>query len=455
MTPFGTLVALAGAEAFLGLLFATLFFRLSRIYRRADLRFWTRAWISLLLHLAAVVVDDLLGRAGFGPGNPLRALSVAAYVATSTVAMVWLGLGAATFVSSLNPSRGMVRQVVGAAIAFGAMVGAAIWFLPIPADRVEFVREGLRAGVAAVIAAAVAAYTWHHGQRGSEGALLTKLGLTGLAVSQLHYAVVATLYRGEQGLTWPIAYFAVGDVLVWVLLGLGAIFWLLEQERAKVAEGALVRAELESDLRRRDLRFEAIVNGVQDLIIVLDATGKVTFSGHRESPVTRFTAEEVVGTSLEWHVHPEDLGQVRRAFGAALARPRETVSMLCRVRTRAGGWVTLECVAQNRLDEPGIQGILVTARDVTERLRLEAELEHAKRMESIGRLAGGVAHDFNNLLTVITGNASLGRDRLEPGAPGYRELTEVETAAAKAAALTRQLLSFARRQVVEPRTEDL
>jgi CheY-like chemotaxis protein len=76
-------------------------------------------------------------------------------------------------------------------------------------------------------------------------------------------------------------------------------------------------------------------------------------------------------------------------------------------------------------------------------------------MESIGRLAGGIAHDFNNLLTVISGNAEMGRASVAPGAPAHDELAQIAAAADRAAALTRQLLSFARRQVVEPRTLDL
>jgi nitrogen-specific signal transduction histidine kinase/CheY-like chemotaxis protein len=101
-------------------------------------------------------------------------------------------------------------------------------------------------------------------------------------------------------------------------------------------------------------------------------------------------------------------------------------------------------------------------RDVTERLRAEAvrrrleeQLQHAVKMESIGRLAGGVAHDFNNLLTAILGNLELANDRLR-GDDGVRELLgEVRQAAMSAAGLTRQLLAFSRRQIVEPRLVDL
>jgi signal transduction histidine kinase/ActR/RegA family two-component response regulator len=94
-----------------------------------------------------------------------------------------------------------------------------------------------------------------------------------------------------------------------------------------------------------------------------------------------------------------------------------------------------------------------TLQDITELWRARTELQHAQRMESLGRLAGGVAHDFNNLLTAILGNLSLAADAAGAGLAEY--LTEIERAAESAAALTRQLLSFSRRQVIEPRVLDL
>jgi signal transduction histidine kinase len=92
------------------------------------------------------------------------------------------------------------------------------------------------------------------------------------------------------------------------------------------------------------------------------------------------------------------------------------------------------------------------ATDETDRRRLEAQLLHAQRMESIGRLAGGIAHDFNNLLTVIMSHAIFASQSPETAA---EDLMAIERAAARAADLTRQLLTFARRQVVEPRVIDV
>jgi PAS domain S-box-containing protein len=99
--------------------------------------------------------------------------------------------------------------------------------------------------------------------------------------------------------------------------------------------------------------------------------------------------------------------------------------------------------------------MLLVFNDVTERRALERQLLQSRKMEAIGRLAGGIAHDFNNLLTVIIGYLSLMQSRMGPDFPQRAELCEVKEAAEKAAALTRQLLAFSRRQVLDPRVFDL
>ena len=96
-----------------------------------------------------------------------------------------------------------------------------------------------------------------------------------------------------------------------------------------------------------------------------------------------------------------------------------------------------------------------TSMDTTRRHELEEQLLHSQRMEATGHLAGGIAHDFNNLLTVIMSYSELGRFALEPSHPSYESLEQINVAAQRAAALTRQLLIFARREVVDPKVVDL
>ena len=99
-----------------------------------------------------------------------------------------------------------------------------------------------------------------------------------------------------------------------------------------------------------------------------------------------------------------------------------------------------------------IEGLI---EDVTEQRSLESQFRQAQRMEAVGRLAGGVAHDFNNVLTAITGYSELLLDELQPGDPKRRDVEEIKAAGQRAAALTRQLLAFSRKQVLQTRVLDV
>jgi len=111
--------------------------------------------------------------------------------------------------------------------------------------------------------------------------------------------------------------------------------------------------------------------------------------------------------------------------------------------------------SSNPIQFRGKRARLVMATDVSEKKRLEAQLLQAHRLEAVGRLAGGVAHDFNNLLGVITGYSELLLKDLGPQHPGSKRVDEIQKAAEQAAGLTRQLLAFSRKQVLQPRILDV
>ena len=124
-------------------------------------------------------------------------------------------------------------------------------------------------------------------------------------------------------------------------------------------------------------------------------------------------------------------------------------------------WTRWECRPWYEADG-SVGGIIVYTEVITERRRaeedrraLEAQLQQAMKMEAIGRLAGGVAHDFNNLLTAISGNVELALLDLDPASRAAASLQEARRASDSAASLTRQLLTFSRKQIVDPRPIDL
>ncbi len=106
-------------------------------------------------------------------------------------------------------------------------------------------------------------------------------------------------------------------------------------------------------------------------------------------------------------------------------------------------------------DQGRIANYVAVKRDVSARLHLEDQLVQARKMESVGRLAGGIAHDFNNMLGIVLGYAELAKRRIEPDNPAQKALDQILLAAERSSDLVRQLLTFARRQPIEPRVLDL
>ncbi len=156
-------------------------------------------------------------------------------------------------------------------------------------------------------------------------------------------------------------------------------------------------------------------------------------------------------------VHPEDRGALDAAVRAALSAPppRSRYEHAYR-HIRADGTVRWHHATGSVLHHDGEPRLMLGAvRDVTDRRRLEDRLLQSQKLEAVGRLAGGIAHDFNNMLTAIMSGASLVQLQLADPDKARAHLADVQAAAQKSAELTRQLLTFARMQVVEPRRVDL
>jgi two-component system cell cycle sensor histidine kinase/response regulator CckA len=168
-----------------------------------------------------------------------------------------------------------------------------------------------------------------------------------------------------------------------------------------------------------------------------------------------FQADEWLANSRGWirHVHAEDHRVVEQAEAASERGERYQAEY--RVIRKDGRviWVSdTAVVVPGSGAHPLMEGIIV---DITDRKQLEGQLQQARRMEAVGRLAGGIAHDFNNLLTIIKGYTELALMRVK-GMPELKtDVERIEDAAERAAGLVRQLLAFSRRQVLQPKVLDL
>jgi signal transduction histidine kinase/CheY-like chemotaxis protein len=137
------------------------------------------------------------------------------------------------------------------------------------------------------------------------------------------------------------------------------------------------------------------------------------------------------------------------------AEPGATRRIELHARRSDGTWRLFEAVARNLLDVPAVHGIVVNSRDITDSRRLEEQFFQAQKLESVGRLAGGVAHDFNNLLIGVLGYADFLEEGIREGKPSLEDLAEIRKAGERARDLTRQLLAVARRQVIRPQVIDV
>jgi two-component system, cell cycle sensor histidine kinase and response regulator CckA len=155
-------------------------------------------------------------------------------------------------------------------------------------------------------------------------------------------------------------------------------------------------------------------------------------------------------------VHPDDRARAHQNVDACLRGEAPEIAFEHRVVGSDGSLRWVEHRGRAFRDETGTAVRMAgTSMDTTRRHELEEQLLHSQRMEATGHLAGGIAHDFNNLLTVIMSYSELGRFALDPAHPSYESLEQINVAAQRAAALTRQLLIFARREVVDPKVVDL
>lgn len=263
-------------------------------------------------------------------------------------------------------------------------------------------------------------------------------------------------------------------------------------------------AELQASLNAlqdREIRFRSLIENASDIITIMNEEGRIDYESPAVERILGFRVEELVGRIAFDFVHPDDRPAVVEAFNTHAQSTEAWTTIDFRFRHKDGSWRTLAATSRNLLHHPAVQGVVVNSRDITERQRAEAALQHshqelekrvaertaeligantrlkqeiaereavirqketlqaqllkAKKMEAIGTLAGGIAHDFNNLMMGIQGNASLLRLELDAHPELAERLEMIEAFVQSGAHLTRQLLGFARMGKYEVRSTDI
>jgi PAS domain S-box-containing protein len=212
---------------------------------------------------------------------------------------------------------------------------------------------------------------------------------------------------------------------------------------------------LEDELCRSREWFQAVLQASRDGIVVED-DDRVTYANQAAARLYGYgDPAEMIGLPVSLFQMPEDAVRMRE-YGVRRVRGESAPAVyLFKGRHRDGSLLTLEA-SVSTCEVGGKCYVITVLRDIAERTALEEQLRRAQKMEAIGRLAGGVAHDFNNLLTIVNGYAELLLlDGAVANPESVRMLAEVKRAGERAAALTRQLLAFGRKTVLQPRILDL
>ena len=218
---------------------------------------------------------------------------------------------------------------------------------------------------------------------------------------------------------------------------------------------AIERQRSHEALRGREEYFRRLIENALDLITILDADGTIRYQSPSTRQVLGYEAEDFLGKKASDFIHPDESAAFAQALNNARQQQGKTPIWTFRFRHKDGSWRVLEGSGNNLLDDPVVAGIVLNSRDVSERKRIEEQFLQSQKVQAIGQLAGGVAHDFNNILTAILGYADLLLKQLPPKEVLSLNAVEIKKAANRAAALTRQLLAFSRKQVLQPRVLDL
>jgi PAS domain S-box-containing protein len=222
---------------------------------------------------------------------------------------------------------------------------------------------------------------------------------------------------------------------------------------------AIEKVQAEEALRASEERLRQVLVSVSDHIYMTEITQAGQFINHYLSPnietITGYAVEEYL---TDWNflltqvIHPEDKAKAQ----AQVARLRQGLAGEIEYRiVRQDGrvvWVRDSARAQSKGSSKIIYGVIS---DITERHQLEDRLRQSQKMEAVGQLAGGIAHDFNNILTVILGNCELIINQLRADDPLRKDVEQIQKSGERAASLTRQLLAFSRKQLLQLQVLDL
>jgi len=216
------------------------------------------------------------------------------------------------------------------------------------------------------------------------------------------------------------------------------------------------------DLAISEHRFRTLADFAPVGIFRFTADRDLVFVNRKWSEITGLSQKDADHDTWKSIIHPDDREFLMKHFTETVSS-KKAFSVQYRIKRHDGKIITVIGEGVPEYEQNGeFCGYIGTLIDITEKIqeqqerqKLEKQLNQSQKMESIGRLAGGIAHDFNNLLSVIIGYSDLILENLEPGNEFFEEISEISHAAIRSKEMTSQLLTFSRKQVIDPKPMSL
>jgi PAS domain S-box-containing protein len=232
-----------------------------------------------------------------------------------------------------------------------------------------------------------------------------------------------------------------------------------------IPEGIFVLSSDIGDRKKAEAENDRLVSAIEqssEIVMIFDAEGHIQYVNHAFEVITGYSKEEVLGQYAPAVISgTQDESFYQNLINTIRSGKQWRGHYIS--RKKDGSLYTEEAIVWPLFNDSGaIISFVSVKRDITEYQNLQAEKEklqsqllQSQKLESIGRLAGGVAHDFNNMLSVILGHAQMSLDTISPSHPLFNALQEINKAASRSAELTNQLLAFARKQTISPKVLNL
>ncbi|GBE32459.1 blue-light-activated protein [bacterium BMS3Bbin05] len=248
-------------------------------------------------------------------------------------------------------------------------------------------------------------------------------------------------------------------IIALILFGTFGIVLLLRPLTGALQKELTEREQAEDALRKSETQYRGIFNSASDAFLIMNLRGKIVEANPQASKMYGYSHEELIGLHAGKLIHP-DYQHIFEQFKEDLQTSGEFYAESINIH-KDGSPIDVE-IRGTVFDFKGKKHLLAISRDITgrnqaeeEKRRLQHQLLQSRKMESVGRLAGGISHDFNNLLSAIIGYSEMAMEELPHNHPVREKIKIISEAGEKATALTRQLLAFSRKQVLELKAVNL